>query len=222
MSKVLVTGGAGMLGSHVVNLLKKSREVTIYDKKNGQDILNLQMLVEAMRGHTHVVHLAAYPAPLNLHISDFFKTNITGTFNVAEACEAAGIKRLVFSSSTGYYGHEASLNRSLPIGDESSPSLLGFVKPGNYPPAELSYGISKLCCEALLARYGLSKKFQVVVLRLAPMPFFKGLSLKPEKAAEAIKLSLDYRNELWYEIFNIATGAGLCIEKAKNVLRFQP
>jgi len=127
-SKILVIGGAGFIGSHVVGELLKEDvgEVIIYDnfcrgtKKNienaltdprcrvfdkGGDVMHTDLLNEAMKGVDYVFHLAALWL---LHCSDFprsaFKVNIEGTFNVLEACVKNKVKKLIYSSSASVYG----------------------------------------------------------------------------------------------------------------------
>ncbi len=127
-ARILVVGGAGLIGSHVVEELLKEevREVVIYDNfcrgslenletalkdprcrvfEIGGDILQTDILNEAMKDMDGVVHLAAlwllqcyeYPRAA-------FDVNIRGTFNVLEACVANNIQRLVYSSSASVYG----------------------------------------------------------------------------------------------------------------------
>jgi UDP-glucose 4-epimerase len=127
-SKVLVIGGAGLIGSHVVEELLKEdvKEVIVYDNfcrgthenleealkdprcrifEIGGDILQTDILDAAMKGVDGVIHLAAlwllqcYEYPRAA-----FDVNIRGTFNVLEACVANKIKRLVYSSSASVYG----------------------------------------------------------------------------------------------------------------------
>jgi UDP-glucose 4-epimerase len=127
-SKILVIGGAGLIGSHVVEELLKEdvKEVIVYDNfcrgthENlqealkdprckifdiGGDILQTDILNAAMKGVDGVVHLAAlwllqcYEYPRAA-----FDVNIRGTFNVLEACVKHNIKRLVYSSSASVYG----------------------------------------------------------------------------------------------------------------------
>ncbi len=127
-SKILVIGGAGFIGSHLVDELLKEdpREIVIFDNfcrgtrhnlqnalkdprvkiyELGGDILHVDILNEAMKGTDHVFHLAALWL---LHCQDFpksaFHVNIEGTFNVLEACVKNKIKRLVYSSSASVYG----------------------------------------------------------------------------------------------------------------------
>ena len=127
-SSVLVIGGAGFIGSHVVAELLKTDvgRVVIFDNfargklhhltesledsrceiySNGGDVRDIDILNDAMEGIDGVVHLAAMWL---LHCKDFprtaFHVNIEGTFNVLEACVKNGVKRLVYSSSASVYG----------------------------------------------------------------------------------------------------------------------
>lgn len=126
--KVLVIGGAGLIGSHTVDCLLRDEvsEIRIFDNftrgkienlsfalsdprvrifELGGDILHIDILNEAMRGIDGVFHFAALWL---LHCHDYprsaFEVNIAGTFNVVEACIKNGIKRLVYSSSASVYG----------------------------------------------------------------------------------------------------------------------
>ena len=126
--RILVIGGAGLIGSHVVEELLKEdvREVIVYDNfcrgtnenislalsdsrcsvfEIGGDILQTDILDTAMKDVDAVIHLAAlwllqcYEYPRAA-----FDVNIRGTFNVLEACVANNVKRLVYSSSASVYG----------------------------------------------------------------------------------------------------------------------
>ncbi len=126
--KILVIGGAGLIGSHVVGeLLKEDLEkVIVYDNfcrgtlenleealkdprchifEIGGDILQTDILNAAMKGVDGVVHLAALWL---LQCYEFpraaFDVNIRGTFNALDACVANNVKRLVYSSSASVYG----------------------------------------------------------------------------------------------------------------------
>ena len=125
---ILVIGGAGLIGSHVVEELLKEdvKDVIIYDNfcrgtfenvegaladprcrifEIGGDILQTDILDAAMKGADGVIHLAALWL---LQCHEFpraaFDVNIRGTFNVLEACVANKVKRLVYSSSASVYG----------------------------------------------------------------------------------------------------------------------
>ncbi|MBT5873784.1 MAG: NAD-dependent epimerase/dehydratase family protein [Candidatus Latescibacteria bacterium] len=130
--RFLVIGGAGLIGSHVVEraLSEDVAEVIIFDNfargtsENlatalkdsrcsvydvGGDILHTDVLQNAVRGVDGVFHLAALWL---LQCQEFpraaFDVNIRGTFNVVEACIQAGVNRLVYSSSSSVYGDALS------------------------------------------------------------------------------------------------------------------
>lgn len=125
---ILIIGGAGLIGSHVVEALLKEdvNEVIVYDNfcrgtyenleealrdercrifEIGGDILQTDVLNAAMKHVQGVVHLAALWL---LQCYEFpraaFDVNIQGTFNVLEACVANRIERLIYSSSASVYG----------------------------------------------------------------------------------------------------------------------
>jgi nucleoside-diphosphate-sugar epimerase len=126
--KFVVIGGAGLIGSHVTEALLQENvgEVVVYDNfvrgtrenlsaalddprcsvfEHGGDIMQTDVLRSALDGANGVFHLAALWL---LHCQDFpraaFDVNIRGSFNVFEACIAAGVERLVYSSSASVYG----------------------------------------------------------------------------------------------------------------------
>ena len=126
--RILVIGGAGLIGSHILEELLKEEveEVIVYDNfcrgtyanleqalrdprcrvfEIGGDVLQTDILNAAMKEVDAVIHLAAlwllqcYEYPRAA-----FDVNIRGTFNVLEACVANNIERLVYSSSASVYG----------------------------------------------------------------------------------------------------------------------
>ena len=129
--KVLVIGGAGFIGSHVVQELLKEEvsEVIIYDNltrgkesnvtsslddprcfffPDGGDIREIDVLNRAVAKSDAVVHLAAMWL---LHSKEYprtaFDVNVQGTFNVLEACVNNGIEKFIYSSSASVYGDAA-------------------------------------------------------------------------------------------------------------------
>jgi len=225
--KILVTGGKGKIGQEAcIQLREIGHDVVVFDRAldEDHDIQNPESLKSffAEHGPEVVVHLAAWPWPMSLSFQDYVDNNVIGTFNVAEASLEFGVRRFVFTSSTAYYGYERSLTRPLPILNEDVPSVIHWAAPNEqYQSSELWYGISKIAAETLLAYYGLSQQFEVIILRLAPVPRHMELGLKIEKAAEAICLAVNHPHPLWYEIFNIATKPGLGIDKARQILGFE-
>jgi len=167
-AKVLVIGGAGFIGSHVVAELLKTDvgQVLVYDNfargkrdylkpylgdsrcilyQNGADIREVDLLDDAMRGSDYVIHLAAMWL---LHCKDFprtaFHVNIEGTFNVLEACVKHKIKRLVYSSSASVYGDAVEVPMT-----ESHP----FMNRNFYGASKIA---GEAMCRAFHDRYGLS------------------------------------------------------------------
>lgn len=165
--KVLVIGGAGFIGSHVVDELLKEDvvEVVIYDNFSrgsydniedalkdprvkvfelGGDIMQTDILNEAVKGKDYVFHLAALWL---LHCHEYprsaFHVNIEGTFNVLETCVRHNVKKLVYSSSASVYGDAVEL----PMTEDHVYNNRTF------------YGATKIAgehmCRAYYHRYGL-------------------------------------------------------------------
>ena len=126
--RLIVIGGAGLIGSHIVDALTREDvgEIVVYDNfargtaenlhdalkdprvkvyEVGGDICQTDILNAALKGADGVFHLAALWL---LQCQEFprsaFDVNIAGTFNVLEACVANDVKRLVYSSSASVYG----------------------------------------------------------------------------------------------------------------------
>lgn len=166
--KLVVVGGAGLIGSHTVDRLLKEdvREVVIYDnfvrgsRENlqealkdsrvriydvGGDVMQTDILQSAFDGADGVFHLAAlWLLQCHEYPRTAFDVNIRGTFNVMEACVAKGVKRLVYSSSASVYGDavEEPMTEDHPFNNKNF------------------YGATKIAGEAMLRayhhRYGLN------------------------------------------------------------------
>jgi UDP-glucose 4-epimerase len=172
-SRVVVIGGAGLIGSHVVEELLKSDvgQVVIYDnftrgvRENiagslrdprckifelGGDICQPDILNEAIKGADGVIHLAALWL---LHCHEYpesaFEVNLRGTFNVLQACVRHKVKRLVYSSSASVYGDAAYE----PM-DEKHPYN-----------QQTFYGATKAACEQMIQAYHYRYKLPAVGLR---------------------------------------------------------
>ena len=121
--KVLVTGGAGFIGSHLVERLSAANEVTVFDDLSTGSLRNLEaakeevrlhrasilqprQLAKALEGQEVVYHLAAKTSvPESVEKPDeYWRTNVEGTLNVLKAAADAGVKRVVFVSSAAVYG----------------------------------------------------------------------------------------------------------------------
>ena len=164
---VLVIGGAGYIGSHVVKgLNKQGHKVTVFDnlssglrqnlfKQNGfihGDILIKEQLDRAFaQGFDAFIHLAAFKAAGESMVSPekYSVNNITGTLNIINSAVEHGCKRMVFSSSAAVFGEP----QYLPI-DEAHPK-----NPENY------YGFTKLKIEEFMAWYEKLRGLKFAALR---------------------------------------------------------
>jgi nucleoside-diphosphate-sugar epimerase len=138
----LVTGGHGMLGSHLVEALLARGEdhVRIFDLVSSPlfedearrgvvtfhqgDLCSRAAIEQACRGVDAVFHTAAsvnYWADLAFEHAPIHAVNVIGTRNVVEACEATGVRQLVMTSSTSVVVPHDVLDRPLALADESTP-----------------------------------------------------------------------------------------------------
>jgi len=171
--RVLVTGGAGFLGSHLVDaLVAAGDEVVVVDnlyrgspanidphlRKRAvrfveADIRDYDAVLEAARGIEVVYHLAAQSNVIGaIKDTDYsFTTNVAGTYNVLKAAAATSVRRLVFSSSREVYGEP----ESIPV-PENAPLI-----------AKNSYGASKVAGEAYCRVWESTTGLECQVLRFA-------------------------------------------------------
>ena len=166
--KALVTGGAGFIGSNLVDaLIERGDDVRVLDNFSTGNRANLEGLeievVEgelrsyervhaAMRGIEVVYHLGALGSVLR-SVQDPLTSsavNVEGTLNVLLAARDEGVRRVIFSSSTSVYG----LNRELPTAETT-------------PPDPISpYGVAKLAAERYCISFSrVYESFETVVLR---------------------------------------------------------
>ncbi len=231
--KILITGSSGFIGNELKNHLLNKHEIIEYDISNNKNILDKEQLKESMKGCDVVVHLAAHRKPYEDKVfSDYFETNCEGTFNVANACIESGVKKLIYTSSTSYYGIEEGIPYVKPI-KNSNPVLTQHVNINdlNCRDCDINYSTSKVIAEQILANYGLTKKLQVIMLRIGPTrkrgeyrPFGDlKLHLKIENCLQAIELAINNKKELWYEAFTITDELeNVDISKAKEILNYKP
>uniref|UniRef100_A0A7C3R9A6 NAD-dependent epimerase/dehydratase family protein n=1 Tax=Archaeoglobus fulgidus TaxID=2234 RepID=A0A7C3R9A6_ARCFL len=163
---IVVTGGAGFIGSHIVDKLSESNEIIVIDNlSSGKEefVSKSAKLVKAdlasddiedyLRGAEEVWHIAANP---DVRIGaenpeEIYRNNILATYRLLEAMRKAGIERIIFTSTSTVYG-EASI----------------IPTPEDYPPHPISlYGASKLACEALIESYCHTFDMQAWIYRFA-------------------------------------------------------
>ncbi|MFA6937132.1 MAG: UDP-glucose 4-epimerase GalE [Treponema sp.] len=175
--KVLVIGGAGYIGSHVVKaLMAKGHKVTVFDNLSSGliqnlfpendfiagDILYPENLDKAFsRGFDAFIHLAAFKAAGESMVQPekYSVNNITGTLNILNSAVNHNCKYMVFSSSAAVFGSP----KYLPI-DEAHPK-----NPENY------YGFTKLKIEEFMGWYE-----QLKGLKFAALRYFNAAGYDPE------------------------------------------
>lgn len=169
----MVIGGAGLIGSHCVDLLTKQdvAEIVVYDNfvrgtnenlanalrdprvkiyEAGGDILQTDILETAMTGIDGVFHFAAlWLLQCHEYPRTAFETNVRGTFNVLDACVRKQVKRLVLSSSASVYGDavEEPMTEDHPFNNKNF------------------YGATKICAEAMARAYHFRYGLEYVGLR---------------------------------------------------------
>lgn len=170
----LITGGAGFIGSHLVDaLMREGYKVTVFDNlitgniqnlnsyKNNKffkflkgDVRDQTTVLKAMKKIDIVFHLAAdlqEGGGIKNPLSDF-ETNVRGTFNVLLAARKLNVKKVVFSSSVMVYGGRDTLSE-LPISEDDKVKL---VTP---------YGVSKFTGENYCLLFNRLYKLNTVILR---------------------------------------------------------
>jgi UDP-glucose 4-epimerase len=170
LDKILITGGAGFIGTHLVKELSLQYDLTVIDnlsnkmsysnaqmlKENHisffeEDIMNKEKITEIIRKcrPDSCVHLAA-KISVSESILDPYSTlsvNVTGTLNVLEACKCNSVKRFVFASSAAVYGHV----NTLPIPENTE---LNPISP---------YGASKVAAEKIISAYANLHLFESII-----------------------------------------------------------
>ncbi len=170
--RTLVTGGAGFIGSNLVDrLLADGYQVVAYDNfSTGQarflakakpqdnftlvrgDILDLPTLTEAMRGCDTVFHLSAN-ADVRFgtnHPDRDLQQNTVGTFNVLEAMRANNVRRIAFSSTGSIYGE---------------PAVHPTPEDAPFPVQTSLYGASKLAGEGMISAYAEGFGYEAYIFR---------------------------------------------------------
>ena len=169
--KILVTGGAGFIGSHLLQLLQGQQgvEVVVYDNlSSGRrehvpkgirlvegDVRDAEGLANlfASEGFDSVVHLAAQTmVPYSLsYPEEDCQINLLGLINILECCRKYAVKHIVFSSSAAVYGD----NLNIPLHEEEKPMPTS------------AYGITKMASEHYLRMYHDLYGLNTTVLRFA-------------------------------------------------------
>ncbi|MEL6908633.1 MAG: UDP-glucose 4-epimerase GalE [Cyanobacteria bacterium J06629_2] len=196
MAKILVTGGAGYIGSHTVKKLGEAGyEVVIYDNLStgaaeailyGElfqgELNDRKRLEEVFKHHTFdaVVHFAAsisVPESLEQPLT-YYANNTTNVINVLQCCHKFDVNQFVFSSTAAVYGEV----KDSPV-EESSPTVP--INP---------YGKSKLMSETIIRDYAQASELKYVILRyfnVAGADSSGKIGQMGKKAAHLIKVGCD-------------------------------
>jgi UDP-glucose 4-epimerase len=165
--RILVVGGAGYIGSFAVrHLLRAGHDVRAFDNLDlghawavpegrlvAGDLADRPAVEAALRDHRAeaVMHFAAF-ASVPESVADpakYYRNNVVGTLNLLDAMRAAGVGRIVFSSTCAVYG----VPERVPIAEDT-------------PPRPISpYGATKLACERALADYAAAYGLGAAALR---------------------------------------------------------
>lgn len=178
MAKMVVTGGGGFIGSHIVDaLVSRGDDVHVIDTfvaprredrlnaratYHGVDIRTVETLVPIVRDAEYVFHLAALPR-VQYSIEnpiETFDMNVNGTVMLLKAAADAGVRRFVFSSSAAVYG------------DQSSMPLSEDMPPAPKSPYALHKAIGEMTCKLWSELYNLEtvslRYFNIYGPRLDP------------------------------------------------------
>jgi UDP-glucose 4-epimerase len=166
--RFVVTGGAGFVGSHIVDKLLEggAAEVVVFDlvlretnlgdalatgnvRLEAGDVGDRERLAEVFEGLDGLFHAAVLPLnPCTEDPRHCLEVNVVGTFNVFDAARQAGVQKIVFSSASSVYGDtNSTMDESHPLGARSW------------------YGGSKICGETFLHALGTQTGIEYVILR---------------------------------------------------------
>ena len=164
---ILITGGAGYIGSHIVEqLIKVNKNIIILDNlKNGYrslinrraqfikgDILNTKLVKKIIQKNkiTTIMHMAGLIDVIESERNKkkYYKNNVLGTLNLIKAIKKSNVKYFIFSSSAGVYGD---------ISKAATENII--LKPINY------YAYTKLKCEKIIKQYSKIYNYNYSILR---------------------------------------------------------
>lgn len=165
--KILVTGGAGFIGSHVTKLLlDQEHDVTVVDNLSSghqdavdtrakfikSDLSDQSKLEEVLKGYDGVIHMASF-IEVGESVKNpvgFAENNIVGTVKLLEAMKNTNVRKIIFSSSACVYGkpNKLPITEEDPLGSQENP-----------------YGITKVTMEQFCILYNKLYGFDVTILR---------------------------------------------------------
>ncbi|MEK6933245.1 MAG: NAD-dependent epimerase/dehydratase family protein [Nanoarchaeota archaeon] len=226
--KVIVTGGAGFIGSHLVDsLIEKQYDVQVIDIINEKkdylnsnakyinaDIRKLNEIEPIIKNAKFVFHLAAMPrVQFSIeHPKETNEINVSGTLNILIAAKEGGVKRVIFSSSSSVYGDQ----NILPLKETM------FPRPKS--PYALHKYIGELYCKLWSEIYGLEtvslRYFNVYGPRLDPegaYPLVIGKFLKQKSEGKSLTITGDGNQTRDFTHVKDVVNANLLAAESKNI-----
>jgi nucleoside-diphosphate-sugar epimerase len=163
---VLVTGSAGLLGRHVIRELAPHCDVAGFDMKRAPedvpqtigDVTDMAAVRQACAGRDAIVHIAAVPNIWSGTGDRIMTVNVTGTWNVLQAAEQAGARRVVLCSSDSVVGFTV-MSGAMHAPDYAPVDLAHALRPSD------PYALSKLLGERLGAAFVEHGQLEVIALR---------------------------------------------------------
>jgi UDP-glucose 4-epimerase len=168
MSKILLTGSAGYLGTYLYTRLKElGCSVTGIDQRSHStvdrvvDISNAEAVEDCFRDNQFdaIIHTAALHRPhiVLVPIQRFIDVNVTGTLNLLESARKNNVNKFIFTSTTSVYGHALTDN------SEGASWITEEVVPNT----KNIYGVTKIAAENLCKLYAELHRLHVIVLRVS-------------------------------------------------------
>jgi len=132
MAKVIVTGAAGFIGTHICEALRRGGyDVVGVDIKTGDDVRDTERMKKLFAGAQYVFHLAALPrVPYSIeHPQETHDHNINGTLSALVAAKEAGVSKFIYSASSSAYGDadKMPLTEDMPARPKSPYGLQKYV-----------------------------------------------------------------------------------------------
>lgn len=243
--RIVVTGGAGRIGGHVVEELQDDYDVVVFDRVLPStrhrarcrvgDHEDLGQVVDACRGASAILHLSAIPAPRTHPDQTVFRTNVMGTFTVHQAADVLGIETVISTSSQSAFGWAWTETDRVARG-EFLPRFLPLDETHPDEPDD-AYGLSKVVGEQIAHAFHRKAGMRAIVLR-PPLVTFPGgytdLRRRIEEGqrtwggalftyvdardlATAFGAALE-RRDVHHDVFNVAADDSLATEPLRDLL----
>ena len=205
--KILITGGAGYIGSHIVEqLVSQKNNIIIIDnlvtgykrlinkkakfiKADLKNKKNLKNIILKNKIHT-IIHLAAY---LNVSEAEsnkkkYYKNNVIGTKNLVEACKNSEVKNIIYSSSCSIYGNTIGS-----VSEHKKPNPMGYYAYTKYKGENLIKKYSKeIGYNFAILRYfnvaGASSSKKIGQIEKSHGQLFKNISIQALKKNPVIRI----------------------------------